>query len=228
MPTSILHSISSFLSRRYNLNATPSDRDRESLAHDVAYGLKHIPTASSHSQTHQQQQHDYVVGSVEDGNYELETTLEELEQTLDQCELSLHNFEKKERFLFVRIEKYRKMIREQECYIIETQEKERQRQEKNKTTVNDDDSDKNEAADAQNYVENNDNKNPTEEKLAQLNNKHKQDQTNIQDVETINADIIAQIETLKRRIIELADKKQDILKKREECHDFLLEVAEKL
>mmetsp|Transcript_18340 Transcript_18340/g.28215 ORF Transcript_18340/g.28215 Transcript_18340/m.28215 type:complete len:88 (-) Transcript_18340:55-318(-) len=34
IPTSILHSLSTFLSRRYNLNSTPSNRDRESLARD--------------------------------------------------------------------------------------------------------------------------------------------------------------------------------------------------
>mmetsp|Transcript_12215 Transcript_12215/g.15612 ORF Transcript_12215/g.15612 Transcript_12215/m.15612 type:complete len:272 (+) Transcript_12215:445-1260(+) len=126
IPTSILHSLSTFLSRRYNLNSTPSNRDRESLARDVAYSLKHIPAATTTaSQSHQQQMVDNATASIEDGNDQLETTLEELEQTLTTCELSLDEFERKERFLYVRIEKYREMIRERECFI-DSQEREQE------------------------------------------------------------------------------------------------------
>lgn len=239
IPTSILHSLSTFLSRRYNLNSTPSNRDRESLARDVAYSLKHIPAATTTaSQSHQQQMVDNATASIEDGNDQLETTLEELEQTLTTCELSLDEFERKERFLYVRIEKYREMIRERECFI-DSQERE---QEIKGAASNDDNSvnasGEEETAGAveegeeatQDEEENNDNKNnnnnPTQDQLIQLKHKHQQDQTNLQDVEAIHEDIIVQIETIKRRIIELADKKQDILKNREECHEFLVEFAE--
>ncbi len=121
------------------------------------------------------------------------------------------------------------MIRERECYIIETQDKGKQQQEdKQKATSKNDDTNEEASASSQhNDVENNDN-NSTKDKISQLIHKLQQDQTNLQDVETIHADIIAQIETLKRRIIELEDKKHDILKKREECREFLVEVAEKL
>eukprot|EP00984_Skeletonema_dohrnii_P004478 scaffold1586_cov126-Skeletonema_dohrnii-CCMP3373.AAC.12 len=234
MPTSILHSLSTFLSRRYNLNSTPSNRDRESLARDVAYSIKHIPaaTTTTASQSHQQQMVDNAA-SIEDGNDPLETTLDELEQTLATCELSLDEFERKERFLYVRIEKYREMIRERECFI-DSQERE---QEIQGAASNDDNSVnascEEETAGAveeetQDEEENNDdnNNNPTQDQIIQLKHKHQQDQTNLQDVEAIHEDIIVQIETIKRRILELADKKQDILKKREECHEFLVEFAE--
>jgi len=235
IPTSILHSLSTFLSRRYNLNSTPSNRDRESLARDVAYSLKHIPAATTTaSQSHQQQMVDNATASIEDGNDQLETTLEELEQTLTTCELSLDEFERKERFLYVRIEKYREMIRERECFI-DSQERE---QEEKSAASNDDNnvkaSGEEDAAAAvveeetqdeeENNDNNNNNNNPTQDQIIQL--KHKQDQTNLQDVEAIHENIIVQIETLKRRILELADKKQDILKNREECHEFLVEFAE--
>jgi len=235
IPTSILHSLSTFLSRRYNLNSTPSNRDRESLARDVAYSLKHIPAATTTaSQSHQQQMVDNATASIEDGNDQLETTLEELEQTLTTCELSLDEFERKERFLYVRIEKYREMIRERECFI-DSQERE---QEEKSAASNDDNnvkaSGEEDAAAAvveeetQDEEENNDdnNNNPTQDQIIQLKHKHQQDQINLQDVEAIHEDIIVQIETIKRRIIELADKKQDILKNREECHEFLVEFAE--
>eukprot|EP00577_Skeletonema_sp_RCC1716_P020555 CAMPEP_0113412160 /NCGR_PEP_ID=MMETSP0013_2-20120614/22683_1 /TAXON_ID=2843 ORGANISM="Skeletonema costatum, Strain 1716" /NCGR_SAMPLE_ID=MMETSP0013_2 /ASSEMBLY_ACC=CAM_ASM_000158 /LENGTH=292 /DNA_ID=CAMNT_0000298627 /DNA_START=279 /DNA_END=1157 /DNA_ORIENTATION=- /assembly_acc=CAM_ASM_000158 len=239
IPTSILHSLSTFLSRRYNLNSTPSNRDRTSLARDEAYSLKHIPAATTTaSQSHQQQMVDNATASIEDGNDQLETTLEELEQTLTTCELSLDEFERKERFLYVRIEKYREMIRERECFI-DSQERE---QEIKGAASNDDNSvsasGEEETAGAveegeeatqdeeenNDNINNNNNNNPTQDQLIQL--KHQQDQTNLQDVEAIHEDIIVQIETIKRRIIELADKKQDILKNREECHEFLVEFAE--
>jgi chromosome segregation ATPase len=235
MTTSIFTSISSFLARRYNLNTTLSDRDRESLARDIAYNLNYIPiTSSSQTQEQQQQQlpHDNT-DLVVDGNDDklLETTLQELEQTLDQCELSLNEFEKKERFLFVRIARYRKMIRDRECSITEIQEKRQQQEKKKNASRNNDDNDissgESKSDPQQIDVENNDN-NTTEDKISQLILKHQQDQSKLQDVETIHADIIAQIETLKRRILDLEDKKQDILKKREECREFLVEVAEKL
>ena len=164
-----------------------SDADRESLARDVAYSLKHIPT------------HNHTDGG-EDGQL-LETTLSELEQTLTACELSLHDYDTKERFLFLRIERYREMILRRGCCIDKLLS----------------------SADYQADTAAN---NTTNDKITQLKIKHMQDQSNLQSVIEIHTDIIAQIETLKRRIEELEEKKQDIMTKREECYEFLVEVAE--
>lgn len=78
-----------------------------------------------------------------------------------------------------------------------------------------------------NDLKNNKHKSLTQEQLTQLQHKHQQDQLNLQTVETIHAEIIVQIETLKRRIVELMEKQQDIVKKREECQEFLVKFAER-
>jgi chromosome segregation ATPase len=66
-----------------------------------------------------------------------------------------------------------------------------------------------------------------EQKISEVKKKHTQDEQKLQEVEKIHASIITQIELLKRRIGELEDKKQDIFLKREDCHQFLMQVAEK-
>eukprot|EP00986_Skeletonema_menzelii_P011616 scaffold6055_cov150-Skeletonema_menzelii.AAC.2 len=168
----------------------------------------------------------------------------------------------KERFLYMRIERYRQMIRERELFIttgIVVQERERDEDimKKKGSSEDDDDNDddgniiiiasgeeenndEEKEMDAQedNDLENNDTttnttnnnnnqKNLTQEQIIQLTHKHQQDQTNLQNVETLHAEIIVQIETLKRRIIELEEKQQDIVKKRDECYEFLVEFAER-
>lgn len=231
-------SISTFLSRRYNLSNSLSDRDRESLAQDVAYSLKHIPATSS-QQTQQLQQEEQQTTttdlSVEDGNDDLETTLEELETVLSSCELSLQQFEKKERFLYVRIGRYREMIEGQACCIekLEQDEQEQQEQgdikEEEAAAVSedkDDEEDDKHAADMENDNNTINNK-EQEQKISEVKKKHTQDEQKLQEVEKIHASIITQIELLKRRIGELEDKKQDIFLKREDCHQFLMQVAEK-
>ena len=250
MPTSILHSLTTFLSRRYNLNSsTPSNSnsrdDRESLARDVAYSLKHIPTTTTTQSQSQQQLNDGTTASVEDGNDDLETTLQELQQTLATCEVSLKEFESKERFLYMRIERYRELIRERECLIMNAagmHEGEEQDEETKKGSGDDntdascqegDDEEEVAASSVESETQDNDlkninkHKNLTQEQLTQLQQKHQQDQTNLQAVETIHAEIIVQIETIKRRIVELVEKQQDIVKKREECQEFLVEFAER-
>ncbi len=251
MPTSILHSLTTFLSRRYNLNPSSSNnnsRDRESLARDVAYSLKHIPTSTT-----QAQQQELIDGagtaSIEDGNIDhLETTLQELEQTLATCEVSLKEFESKERFLYVRIERYRELIRKRECLIRSNDAAGMQvgdeRDEAMKGSGDDADNDNVNASCEEedeeeiaassvesettqdNDLKNDKHKNLTKDQLTQLQQKHHQDQINLQTVELIHAEIIVQIETIKRRIVELTEKQQDIVTKREECQEFLVEFAD--
>ena len=232
-------SISTFLSRRYNLSNSLSDRDRESLAQDVAYSLKHIPATSS-QQTQQLQQEEQQTTttdlSVEDGNDDLETALEELETVLSACELSLLQFEKKERFLYVRIGRYREMIEGQACYIekLEQDEQEQQKQLDSDTkeeeaaavSENKDEEEDKHVVDMENDNNTINNK-EREQKISEVKKKHTQDEQKLQEVEKIHASIITQIELLKRRIGELEDKKQDIFLKREDCHQFLMQVAEK-
>jgi chromosome segregation ATPase len=235
-------SISTFLSRRYNLSNSLSDRDRESLAQDVAYSLKHIP-ATSQQQTQQLQQEEQQQTttdlSVEDGNDDLETALEELETVLSACELSLQQFEKKERFLYVRIGRYREMIEGQACYIEKLEQDEQEQQEQVDSDIKaaaaaaaavsedkDDEEEDKHVVDMENDNNTINNK-EQEQKISEVKKKHTQDEQKLQEVEKIHASIIIQIELLKRRIGELEDKKQDIFLKREDCHQFLMQVAEK-
>jgi len=231
-------SISTFLSRRYNLSNSLSDRDRESLAQDVAYSLKHIPaTSSQQTQQELQQEEQQTDLSIEDGNDDLETALEELETVLSACELSLQQFEKKERFLYVRIGRYREMIEGQACYIekLEQDEQEQQKQLDSDTkeeeaaaavSENKDEEEDKHVVDMENDNNTINNK-EQEQKISEVKKKHTQDEQKLQEVEKIHASIITQIELLKRRIGELEDKKQDIFLKREDCHQFLMQVAEK-
>ncbi len=234
-------SITAFLSRRYNLSNSLSDRDRESLAQDVAYSLKHIPATSSQQTQQELQQEEQQTTtdlSVEDGNDDLETALEELETVLSACELSLQQFEKKERFLYVRIGRYREMIEGQACYIEKLEQDEQEQQEQVDSDIKeeeaaaavsedkDDEEDNKHAADMENDNNAINNK-EQEQKISEVKKKHTQDEHKLQEVEKIHASIITQIELLKRRIGELEDKKQDIAEKREDCHQFLVQVAEK-
>jgi chromosome segregation ATPase len=233
-------SISTFLSRRYNLSNSLSDRDRESLAQDVAYSLKHIPATSSQQTQQELQQEEQQTTtdlSIEDGNDDLETALEELETVLSACELSLQQFEKKERFLYVRIGRYREMIEGQACYIekLEQDEQEQQKQLDSDTkeeeeaaavSENKDEEEDKHVVDMENDNNTINNK-EQEQKISEVKKKHTQDEQKLQEVEKIHASIITQIELLKRRIGELEDKKQDIFLKREDCHQFLMQVAEK-
>jgi chromosome segregation ATPase len=236
-------SISTFLSRRYNLSNSLSDRDRESLAQDVAYSLKHIPATSSQQTQQELQQEEQQTStdlSVEDGNDDLETALMELETVLSACELSLQQFEKKERFLYVRIGRYREMIEGQACYIEKLEQGEQEQQEQvdsdNKEEAeaeaaseeNDDEENDKHAVDMENDNNAiNNEEQEQEQKISEVKKKHTQDEQKLQEVEKIHASIITQIELLKRRIGELEDKKQDIIEKREDCHQFLMQVAEK-
>lgn len=230
-------SITTFLSRRYNLSNSLSDRDRESLAQDVAYSLKHIPATSSQQTQQQLQQEEQQTTtdlSVEDGNDDLETALEELETVLSACELSLQQFEKKERFLYVRIGRYREMIEGQACYIekLEQDKQEQQEQGDIKEEAAAASEEKGKEDDKQAVDRENDNnaiKNnkEQEQKISEVKKKHTQDEQKLQEVEKIHASIITQIELLKRRIGELEDKKKEILEKRQDCHQFLVQVAEK-
>ena len=233
-------SITTFLSRRYNLSNSLSDRDRESLAQDVAYSLKHIPATSSQQTQQELQQEEQQTTStdlsVEDGNDDLETALEELETVLSACELSLQQFEKKERFLYVRIGRYREMIEGQACYIEKLEQEQQEQQEQGDikeeaaaavSEDKDDEEDDKHEADMENDNNAINNK-EQEQKISEVKKKHTQDEQKLQEVEQIHASIITQIELLKRRIGELEDKKQDILLKREDCHQFLVQVAEKV
>ena len=65
------------------------------------------------------------------------------------------------------------------------------------------------------------------EQISSLQAKHQQDQSTLKSVEEIHKGIIVQMEVLRRRISDLEFKREDILIKREECQEFLLAAAER-
>jgi chromosome segregation ATPase len=65
------------------------------------------------------------------------------------------------------------------------------------------------------------------EQISSLQAKHQQDQSTLKSVEEIHKGIIVQMEVLRRRISDLEEKREDILIKREECQEFLLAAAER-
>jgi hypothetical protein len=63
------------------------------------------------------------------------------------------------------------------------------------------------------------------ERLAALRTRHVTDKVNLLGVVELHKCIIAEIETLRRRVEDLTEKRNDILKKMEECRDFIIDPA---
>ena len=59
-----------------------------------------------------------------------------------------------------------------------------------------------------------------------LQTKHAADEKSLQSVVELHKEIISEIESLRRRIATLKQKKDDILRSREQCNDFLMAVEE--
>ena len=51
------------------------------------------------------------------------------------------------------------------------------------------------------------------------------DEANLQSVVELHKSIIAEIETLRRRVEDLTEKRDDIVKKMDECRDFIIDAA---
>ncbi|KAL3774445.1 hypothetical protein ACHAWO_004512 [Cyclotella atomus] len=215
------HYAYTLLGQRQPLSASISNlstRDRESLLCEVSNSLYwHLSGVG-----------DVGLGSsLEDGKggepsvdegvasaiAELETALDqcrlslgvasaiaELETALDQCRLSLVKFEQKERFVSMRIQKYRMMI-------------DQRNERANQDTVGLD-----EDLEHDNFVK-------SENQVRSSADKWDKDEMTLQSVEQVHKNIIADMEVLRRRIRELEEKKEIYLGLREECRDFVLAAA---
>ena len=147
---------------------------------------------------------------------EVESSLAELDITLAECMSSLKEFDKKERFLGTRIDSY-KMLMEQREELMNTL----------RQTISNNNHDTNKGGSELDEMESiNVNANDTRERLDTLQTKHAADEQSLQDVKELHKTIIAEIETLRRRIDDLEVKKESILQKREECQDFLMATEE--
>ena len=145
---------------------------------------------------------DTLVNEIDEVNHEeVEGSLAELEITLNECNSSLEQFDKKERFLGVRINSYRKLMRQREELVATLQS----------TTNTNNETDELESK--------------QRDQLNTLQAKHAADEKSLQSVIELHKEIISEIESLRRRIANLIEKRDQILKNREQCSDFLM-VAE--
>lgn len=196
------HYAYTLLGQRQPLSASISNlstRDRESLLCDVSNSLHwHLSGVG-----------DVGLGSsLEDGkggepsiDEGVASAIAELETALDQCRLSLVKFEQKERFMSMRIQKYRMLI-------------DQRNERANQDTVGLD-----EDLEHDNFVK-------SENQVRSSADKWDKDEMTLQSVEQVHKNIIADMEVLRRRIRELEEKKEIYLGLREECRDFVLAAAD--
>lgn len=166
--------------------ANLSSRDRETLAQDVA---------------------------LEINNEEVESSLADLEGTLRESKASLEVFERKERFLGVRIDRYRVLMDKRVRSLMDKLHQTNRNNDDDLTSSYDEDDDDD--------LENKNSDNMREQLDTLLT-----DQKSLSSVEELHKEIIMQIEVSRRNIHELEEKQDDIMKKRDECRDFLVVAAE--
>jgi chromosome segregation ATPase len=146
---------------------------------------------------------DTLVNEIANEVNQVEGSLAELEITLAECNSSLEQFDKKERFLGVRINSYRKLLRQRDELMATLQ-----------STTNTNNNEMDELESKQ------------RDQLNILQTKHAADEKSLQSVVELHKEIISEIESLRRRIATLKQKKDDILRSREQCNDFLMAAEE--
>ena len=140
-----------------------------------------------------------LVQDAEQANDEVKLTLTDLEGALESCCESLSQVEEKERFLAVRIARYRSLMEERERKMQSMVE------EPNDTHPSED-------------VENTDSRHD----LDALRARHAKDSKCLIEVEKINKDILVELEKLRRRVEHLEEQRDDVQAKRNECQDCML------
>ena len=176
--------------------AVMGSRDRDSLVHEIASQL--------------------------DGDGELDCALAELDATLDECRVALAVYERKERFVGLRLERYTELMgrRGRRIDVMSSQQQKQQRQ----AGGGDDDDD-----DAANDdLENNARQHVKEEldSLDALRSKHAADEEKLRRVRGVHKNLITQIEMLRRRVLILEGKRSNALARKEECREFLIAAAD--
>lgn len=185
-------SLYSIIGQRQSIIASISNlstRDRESLLCEVSDCLHwHLSGVGDVG----------LSSSLEDGHANREycdSGLAELESLLDQCRKSLEKFESRERFMSVRIQRYRGQLdkRRDKCEIIKDMS----------------DSDHIQLVESVIQIES-------------TKDKYNRDVQALQSVEQMHKNLIAEIEVLRRRIRDLDEKKSDLIDITEECQEFVL------
>lgn len=177
--------------------ANLSTRDRASLVQDVALEINHEDTQSN---------------------------LTKITMGLEEHRATLDGFERKKRFLGVRLDRYRMLMGKREDHIHELMDRIQQREQSQAnndgallyTTDGSDDDDDLE----------NKNMDNMKEQLDSLQFNHVEDQELLADVEQLHIECIALVETFRRKVNELEEKQQGLIAKRDECQEFLVIATE--
>ncbi|KAL3822128.1 hypothetical protein ACHAXA_011906 [Cyclostephanos tholiformis] len=151
---------------------------------------------------------------------EVASSLEEAESTLSECKSSLVIFERRERFLGERIERYRALMGRREGVIrkLEMESLLPPPLPLNQASGNNDDYDDLEGAKSENIG-------ARIHRLDALRARHEVDAANLRVVVELHRGIIAEVETLRRRMDALITRRDDVVMKLEENRDFLIDFA---
>lgn len=172
-----------------------SSRDRESLLDVHLSGVGGVGFGSS-----LEDGQDNVAIDRNDEGHDVESDLAELESVLQQCRASLEKFETKERFVGIRIQRYRGLLQRRN---------DRNSQLGINMSLNNDE-------EHNNFIES--------YNIAQ--DKQLQSEITLESVETVHKNLIAQIEVLRRRIQDLDEKKRSYIDMADEYKDFVLAAAD--
>jgi chromosome segregation ATPase len=144
------------------------------------------------------------------------SSLAEAESTLAECASSLVRFDGRERSLGEKIARYRVLMGRREGII---RELELEGPASTNPPPHDDDDDD----DLENAKFDDD---ARRDRLEALRARHSADDKGLRCVVELHKKIIAEMETMRRRMDDLVDKRDDIVEKLEECRDLLIEAAD--
>jgi hypothetical protein len=150
------------------------------------------------------------------GEGEVSSSIAEAESTLAECASSLVAFDGRERFLGERIARYRMLMGRREGII---RELESEGPASTNRPPHDDDDD-----DLENAQFDDD---ARKCRLEALRARHSADGKSLRCLVELHKDIIAEMETMRRRMDDLVEKRDDIVEKLEECRDYLIEAADR-
>ena len=148
--------------------------------------------------------------------YEIELSLAETESALVNTATSLVDHERRERFIGERIAYYRTLLQRRKDVIEQNLET------TDSSNRSEDDNDEDLEC---SHLSPNSRKTQHDEWLAALRTRHMTDEANLQSVVELHKSIIAEIETLRRRVEDLTEKRDDIVKQMDECRDFIIDAA---
>ena len=146
---------------------------------------------------------------------EVEMSLAETESALVNAASSLVDHERRERFIGERIGYYRTLIRRRKD-VIQILEAD--------YSSNRSEDDNDEDLECSTLSPTNPRKTRQhDERLVALRTKHMTDEASLQGVVELHKSIIAEIETLRRRVEDLTEKRDNIVKKMEKCRDLIVD-----